>query len=65
MAVTYWHSARPILSTSKTGPSKYWKIFPLQNGCLRRGVWGLKKKCPLGILHGRGGNGCYSLTFLI
>ena len=31
-AVTYWHSARPIFSTSQTGPSKCWKIFQLWNG---------------------------------
>ena len=34
------NSARPILSTSKNGPSKCWKISPLWNGRFEEGEWG-------------------------
>ena len=48
-AVTYWHSARPIFSTSKTGPSKCWKIFPLRNGRFEEGGGGgVKKETAIG-----------------
>ena len=47
----------PILSTSKNGPSKCWKIFPLWNGSFEEGGWGLKKKRPLAVLRDKGGNG--------
>ena len=57
MPVTYSHSANPILSTSKTGPSKCWKIFPLRSGHFEEGGWGLKKKRPLAVLRDKGGNG--------
>ena len=42
MPVTYLHisNARPILSTSKTGPSKCWKIFPFRNGRFEEGDGG-------------------------
>ena len=44
-------------ATSKNGPSKCWKIFPLWNGRFEEGGWGLKKKRPLAVLRDKSGNG--------
>ena len=48
---------RETSATSKNGPSKCWKIFPLWNGRFEEGGWGLKKKRPLAVLRDKGGNG--------
>ena len=48
---------RETSATSKNGPSKCWKIFPLWNGRFEEGGWGLKKKRPLAVLRDKSGNG--------
>ena len=45
-------------ATSKNGPSKCWKIFPLWNGRFEEGGGGgLRKKQSLAVLRDIGGNG--------